>query len=437
MICDLTHITYPTVQENLKLSTKDQVILEDPTSSTGTLSSLQNLDKELSFTNQFFLEKPHEEEPEKTNTESEAPLSTSIAKTIAVTTTTILPPPLPQPQQSIVDPTLLQRIGELEQHMANLIQDNLALEERLDKHGYRLYNLENLNIPYQVSKAVDEIITDAVDWVMQASLRARFSDMHAVDMKEILQQWMFEDKSCKAHEDHKNLFDALQKSLERDYSNQLLSDLEATREKKRKKRDLPRTPSGSPPLQPPPPPPPAGAFGTPGSRALSSSKTAPSTPQSMAWTTSDTRYESTGVSATQESSPIDSLINDDSILDEQVQLFDDEDIRNDQLPKADMRKDCPALSISKMKVARYPNFGLKLLVISILTDMILRQVKKKSEHTCGFSVSSASKSTQYTESSPIDSLINDDSILDEHVQLFDDEDIGNDQLPKADMRKDW
>ncbi|GJR22640.1 hypothetical protein Tco_0971167 [Tanacetum coccineum] len=35
--------------ENLKLSTEDQVILEEPTSSTRTLSSLQHLEKELSF----------------------------------------------------------------------------------------------------------------------------------------------------------------------------------------------------------------------------------------------------------------------------------------------------------------------------------------------------------------------------------------------------
>ncbi|GJV85309.1 copia protein [Tanacetum coccineum] len=48
---EFTTTAYPNVQENLKLPTKDQVILEEPTSSTGTLSSLQNLDKELSFTN--------------------------------------------------------------------------------------------------------------------------------------------------------------------------------------------------------------------------------------------------------------------------------------------------------------------------------------------------------------------------------------------------
>ncbi|GKD79224.1 hypothetical protein Tco_1341845 [Tanacetum coccineum] len=37
--------------ENLKLPIEDQVILKEPASSSGTMSSLQNLDKELSFTN--------------------------------------------------------------------------------------------------------------------------------------------------------------------------------------------------------------------------------------------------------------------------------------------------------------------------------------------------------------------------------------------------
>ncbi|GKE39753.1 hypothetical protein Tco_1463158 [Tanacetum coccineum] len=181
---------------------------------------------------------------------------------------------------------------------------------------------------------------------------------------------MFEDNSYKAHEVHENLFEALEKSLERDYSNQLLADVDEARRKKRKRRNSPRTPSGSPPSQPPPPPPPAGASGAPGTlgasgssqlplppppftgtlgsaqqrgcRAPSSSKTAASTPQSMAWTTSDTRYESAGVfgvSAAPESSTTDSLMNDDSIPNKQVHLSNHEDTGNDHLPKADMRKD--------------------------------------------------------------------------------------------------
>nr|GEV19825.1 hypothetical protein [Tanacetum cinerariifolium] len=156
---------------------------------------------------------------------------------------------------------------------------------------------------------------------------------------------MFEDKSYEAHEDHKKLYDALVKSLERDYSDQLLSDMEEARLKKRKRRDLPRTPSGSPPPQPPPLPPPTGVSGSPGTSGASGSSKLPlppplpsTVPQSMAWTTSDTRYKSAGVSRTQELSPTHSLIQYDSIPDEPVHLFDDEDSENDHLPKADSRK---------------------------------------------------------------------------------------------------
>nr|GEY53001.1 hypothetical protein [Tanacetum cinerariifolium] len=107
----------------------------------------------------------------------------------------------------------------------------------------------------------------------------------------------------------------------------------------RKRRDLPRTPSGSPPPHPPPPPPPLGVSGN---EALSLSKSAASAPQSIAWTTSDTRYESAGISGTQELSPTDSLIQHDSIPDDKGSSF--------------------ALLISKMKAASYPDFGLELLV---------------------------------------------------------------------------
>ncbi|GJX85019.1 hypothetical protein Tco_0335793 [Tanacetum coccineum] len=68
---EFTTTAYPNVQENLKIPTEGEVRLEEPASSAGTLSSMQNLDKELSFTNQFLAEKSQEDEPEKTNTEVE------------------------------------------------------------------------------------------------------------------------------------------------------------------------------------------------------------------------------------------------------------------------------------------------------------------------------------------------------------------------------
>ncbi|GJS27735.1 hypothetical protein Tco_0488355 [Tanacetum coccineum] len=165
---------------------------------------------------------------------------------------------------------------------------------------------------------------------------------------------MFEDNSYQAHEDHKNLYEALQKSLELDYSNQLPADLDEARKKKRKKHDSPRTPSGSPP-QPPSPPPLAGASGDPctsgasgsfllpppppppstgtsrgnqrqGSGAPSSSKTAVSTP------------EISNKSATLKP-PNDTLMHDDDILDIHVHLSDDEVARDDHQPTADIRND--------------------------------------------------------------------------------------------------
>ncbi|GJS78327.1 hypothetical protein Tco_0728208 [Tanacetum coccineum] len=221
-----------------------------------------------------------------TTMQSDSPLPTLTTTTSIITTTTYLPPP-PQPRQSIADPILVSHIGELEQHMTDLIQNNLALEERLDKQGARLYNLENLNIPH------------------------------------------------KAHEVHNFLYEALQKSLELDYSNQCLTDQEEARKKKRKKCSAPRTPSGSPPSPPPYPPPPAGASGAPGISGTSGSSQLPPLPP----------YPSTGASGsaqqvgTQELSPTDSLMQDDSIPDEHVHLSDDEDSENDHLPKADSRQD--------------------------------------------------------------------------------------------------
>ncbi|GKF21084.1 hypothetical protein Tco_0069722 [Tanacetum coccineum] len=188
---------------------------------------------------------------QRVSTTIQAPLPTSTATVIAITTTT-LPPIPPQPQQGSSDLILIQRIGELEQHMADMVEANQALEERLDKQGNRLYNLENLDIPHKVSKVVDEIVTDAVDWAIQAPLRDRFRHLPEAYMKEILHHRMWESNSYQAHEDH-NI-------------------------KKKKRCDSSKIRPGSPPHQPPPPPPPAGSSRTLG--ASGSSQLPPPPPPS-------------------------------------------------------------------------------------------------------------------------------------------------------------
>nr|GEZ98198.1 histone deacetylase 14 [Tanacetum cinerariifolium] len=194
------------------------------------------------------------------------------------TTTTTLPPPQ-APQQSTTEAMMVKRIGELERIMTYLIQVNKDMEERLDSHGSRLYTLEQLDIPQRVSIAVSEVVTDAVDWAMQAPLCNRFRDLLEADMKEILHHRMWESDSYKSHEDHMQLFEALEKSMNRDHSEELTQDLAEARKKRKKSRESPKTPPGSPSHQLPPPPPlagPSGASGAP--RASGSAQMPPSPP---------------------------------------------------------------------------------------------------------------------------------------------------------------
>nr|GEU35502.1 hypothetical protein [Tanacetum cinerariifolium] len=218
------------------------------------------------------------------------------ATTIKTTTTTTLPP-LPSQQQTIAEAMMMKRIGELEHIMANLIQENKGLEERLDKHGARLYTLEQLDIPHQVSKAV-------------------------TDMKEILHQRMWETESYKSHEDHMQLFEALEKSMNHDHSEELVQDLAEACKKKKKSHESPKTPPGSPPHQPHPPPPPAGPSGA--SRAPRSSRSSQVPPPPPL--PSSTNQENLEIDA-------------DMAPDEQAQSSNDEDIGSAHIPKVNLRQE--------------------------------------------------------------------------------------------------
>nr|GFA73885.1 hypothetical protein [Tanacetum cinerariifolium] len=136
-------------------------------------------------------------------------------------------------------------------------KDQTGSDAEVGQTWGRLYTLEQLDIPQQVSITVSEVVMDAVDWAMQAPLRNHFRDLPEADMKEILHQRMWESDSYKSHEDHMQLFEALEKSTNRDHSEELAQDLAEARKKKKKSRESPKTPPGSPSHQPPPPPPPA------------------------------------------------------------------------------------------------------------------------------------------------------------------------------------
>nr|GEW89701.1 hypothetical protein [Tanacetum cinerariifolium] len=290
-----TAMAYPKFQENLKLTVEELVLLKEPASSSGIISSLQHLSKYISFGDLFFSDKPSDANNDKANakTEVESMMSVPVQQDMSLippmtspiidltsrpkspkvhqqfkatttetttTTTTTLPPP-PSQQQSTAEAMMMKRIGELEHVMTNLIQKNKGFEERLDKHGARLYTLKQLNIPYQ-------------------------------------------------------LYEALEKSMNRDHSQKLAQDLAEARKKKKKSCESPKTPHGSPPHQPPPPHPPAGpsrASGAPGASGSSQVPPPPPPPSST----------------NQENLEMD----EDMALDEQAQSSDDKDIGSAHIPK--------------------------------------------------------------------------------------------------------
>nr|GEV12816.1 transposon Ty3-G Gag-Pol polyprotein [Tanacetum cinerariifolium] len=184
---DFMATVYPKVNESLKFLADEQVILEDPLSSFGTLSSIKILDDTYTFGDQFFNDKLTEDEPGNQNVDAEVvsivivpihqastsvpPLSTPIIdlsppKPVASlllepfitatteTTTTTLPLPLPPPpqQQSTTDSEL-------------------------------------------INQTVNEVVKEAVHVSLQAPLRDRFRELPKADMKEILHQRMFESGS--------------------------------------------------------------------------------------------------------------------------------------------------------------------------------------------------------------------------------------------------
>ncbi|GKD96237.1 hypothetical protein Tco_1380134, partial [Tanacetum coccineum] len=332
-----TAAAHPDVQENLKLTVDEQVIPEEPVSSTGTLSSLQHLAKDFSFGDQFLNDKPSEADNEKATADIEAesmvsvtiqqdtsiihPMTSPVIDLVSrpdspnvhwplptTTTTTAAPPPPPttttlplppQPQQGSSDSILIKRMGELEQHIANLAEENQALETRLDKQGNRIHKLESVDvskmireqtvefidsqeIDRKINESVKEVVISSVKHAMRAPLRARFKDLPTSDMKEILLQRMLEENYDKGHANHRVAYEALQDSIRRDEVEDFDVDKAQEETKKKGKQDSPKPPPGSPPSPPPPPPPPSGASGASGTTGASDSAQAPPPPPSGA-----------------------------------------------------------------------------------------------------------------------------------------------------------
>ncbi|GKB26547.1 hypothetical protein Tco_0865948 [Tanacetum coccineum] len=143
--------------------------------------------------------------------------------------------------------------------------------------------------------------------------------------------------STTSREPEGSTYEALQKSILRDESEQFDADKAEERKKMKSKQDSPKTPPGSPP-PPPLPPPPSGVSGasddqSPGLAALGSSKTAATTAYT-AWTTTTSRFEPSASSI-----PEDVFMHEESDFEAQDMVSDDEDIGSRHIPRVNLNQD--------------------------------------------------------------------------------------------------
>ncbi|GKA10388.1 hypothetical protein Tco_0689821, partial [Tanacetum coccineum] len=202
-----------------KLTTKEQVHIENPPSSSRTLSSMKNLEEAFTFGDQFLNDKSTEEESGKTNVKTEdesvviipihqasssVPLLSTpiinlsppkpvsplvqepiIIATIATTTKTLLPP-LPPPPQSTTDPDLSTCVSALEKRSANFEHNNKLQDKTTQDLLSRVYKMEHHDLYSKIDKQVKEVVKEAIYNALQAPLYERFRDLSEFQMKEIL-----------------------------------------------------------------------------------------------------------------------------------------------------------------------------------------------------------------------------------------------------------
>ncbi|GJY12492.1 hypothetical protein Tco_0381801 [Tanacetum coccineum] len=267
---DFMATVYPNVHESLKLPADEQVILEDPLSSSGTLSLMKNLDDTYTFGDQFLNDKSTKDEPGKLNMEAEVvsmvtvpiyqadsfapPLSTLVLKTTSLisssppvhppiitettmtaSTTPALPPP--PPTQSTTNPELVARLTALEKRNAELEHAFTIQNKTTNNLAFRIFTLEHRDLEYNINSYVHETVKENVQIALRAPLLQSFRDLSEIEMKEMLQQRMFKSGSFKSLPEYVALYEALENSMDH------------TDRRKQKKHDSGAFASQQPPVQ--------------------------------------------------------------------------------------------------------------------------------------------------------------------------------------------
>ncbi|GKB01994.1 hypothetical protein Tco_0830038 [Tanacetum coccineum] len=172
----------------------------DPTS-TGTLSSMKNLEDAYAIGDQFINDKSTDDEPGNLNVEAEVvsmvivpiyqasssvpPLSTPVIDLsppkpassttqtpifTATTTKTTTPLPPPPQQQSTTELELAEHVTALEKKLSDLEQNNKNLDNTTQNLRSRVYTLKLRDLPHKINEAIHENVKEAVQIALHAPL---------------------------------------------------------------------------------------------------------------------------------------------------------------------------------------------------------------------------------------------------------------------------
>ncbi|GJV38394.1 hypothetical protein Tco_1410871 [Tanacetum coccineum] len=122
------------------------------------------------------------------------PASSATHATIftATTTNTITTLPPPPQQQSVTESELAEHVAALEKKLSDIEQTNKNLYNTTQNLGSRVFTLELRDLPHKIDEVIRENVKEAVQIAIKAPFRERFRDLPKADMKEMIQQWMFE-----------------------------------------------------------------------------------------------------------------------------------------------------------------------------------------------------------------------------------------------------
>ncbi|GJY08223.1 hypothetical protein Tco_0375277 [Tanacetum coccineum] len=233
---DFVATVYPQVHESLKLATEEHVHLENSPSSSGTLSSMKNLDDAFTFGDQFLNDKPSEKEPGKANVETKV----KSMVTVPIHQASSSVPPLSTPIINLTPPKLVSSPAQ-ETIFTTTTATITTLPLPPTPQQQSTTDLELAN--YNIDKYVNNVIKEAVHNALQAPIRERFKELSEFEMKEILHDRMLEISSYRSHPEHTTLYEALKASMGRENKEEFIEEMAKSHKRRHDDQD------------PPPPPP--------------------------------------------------------------------------------------------------------------------------------------------------------------------------------------